>query len=513
MKKSVFSAVLTLTVFTVIDRALGFGFKIYLSRELGATSLGVYQIALSFFFVLLTATTSGIPLVVSKKTARYRLGGDEKSEGALTAAALALGCSIAIFICIGVVLLRLPLKNSVLSGESSTVLLLLLPALVFSSIYSAFRGNLWGRQRYATVSIVEIIEQVARITACVLLFRLGANKLYATALSLSIGCLISAACVTVCFVKAKTKLYSPKKAIVPLFKASAPITVSRAASSILNSVLAVVVPFLLTTSGLTAEEALSAYGAGVGMAFPLLFIPITVVGSLSFVMIPTVSEGVAARDFKRVNAQIEAAIGFSVIVAALFVPSFHVLGERIGLFVYDNAEAGAFLSRAAWVLVPLSVENVTSSVMNSLDLEMRSFFNYLIGSAVTFAFCFAFYGSFTVSTMSTGLGLGWSVTSILHAKSIRKKTGLGRSHLFKLLGATAIAVPTTFLTKCVYTLCRDLPSFFAVALPSGLSAVFFACLCFAFSLVDVNFFATRVKTSRIKNKRRASKKRLHFHSV
>ena len=85
------SAVFTLTLFTVLDRALGFGFKIYLSRELGAASLGLYQVALSFFFVLLTATTSGIPLVVSKMTARYRLTGEIKREGSLTAAALVLG--------------------------------------------------------------------------------------------------------------------------------------------------------------------------------------------------------------------------------------------------------------------------------------------------------------------------------------------------------------------------------------------------------------------------------------
>lgn len=80
MKKTIFSAVFTLSVFTVIDRALGFIFKIFLSRELGAAMLGVYQVALSFFFVLLTATTSGIPLIVSKLTAKYRISGELKKN-------------------------------------------------------------------------------------------------------------------------------------------------------------------------------------------------------------------------------------------------------------------------------------------------------------------------------------------------------------------------------------------------------------------------------------------------
>ena len=49
MKNSFYSAVLTLSIFTVIDRFLGFGFKIYLSRVLGASALGVYSVAFSFF--------------------------------------------------------------------------------------------------------------------------------------------------------------------------------------------------------------------------------------------------------------------------------------------------------------------------------------------------------------------------------------------------------------------------------------------------------------------------------
>ena len=138
--------------------------------------------------------------------------------------------------------------------------------------------------------------------------------------------------------------------------------------------------------------------------------------------------------------------------------------------------------------------------MNSLDLEIRSFFNYLIGSAVMFAFCFAFYGAFDITIMSAGLGIGWTVTSLLHIRSIRKRTGLGRRHIIKLAGAAAIAIPTVFVTKCIYSLCSGLPTAVALIIPAVVSAVFFAALCFAFSLVDIDFFSSRVKASKIKTK-------------
>ena len=495
MRKTIFSAVFTLSAFTVIDRALGFVFKIYLSRELGAEALGVYQIALSFFFVLLTATTSGIPLIVSKLTAKYRLSGELKRERALANAALLSGTVVALVIIGLSLILYVPLRSTFTSPESATVLLFFLPALAFSAVYSAFRGNLWGRQRYFAVSTVEIVEQIARIAVCIILFTLGFNKLYSAAASLSIGCLISMLVVTVLFFAAKGRLRSPKGEILPLLKSAAPITVSRAASSFINSLIAIIIPRLLIASGYSDAEALGLFGSSVGMALPLLYIPITVVGSLAFVMIPTVAEGVSRGDFRRVNGQIESATGFAIIVAALFVPMFAALGEPIGRFVYGNSTAGKFLAASAWLLIPLSVENITSSVMNSLDLEMRSFVNYLIGSAVSFAIMLAFYGNFRINVLGFALGAGWSATCLLHLFSIRKKIGLKFSFAGKGAVAAILIIPTAFATKCAFSLMNGLSLFLSISIAALLSLVFFSLAALALGLVDIDFFSTKVKTS------------------
>ncbi len=501
MRKNILSALFTLSFFTILDRVLGFLFKIWLSRELGATSLGVYQVALSFFFVLLTATTSGIPLIVSKSTANYRAKNDLINEGGITSASLIVGSVLAVIICVLTLVLFTPIKNSFADEQSAFVLLFLLPSLLFSAVYSAFRGNLWGRQKYFAVSIVEIIEQVARIIACFLLFYISANKLYATAISLSIGCFVSMACVFVCFVRAKGKLYSPKGHILPLIKCSTPITLSRAGSNVTSSLIAIAVPFLLVSSGINETKALALFGSSVGMALPLLYIPITIVGSLAFVMIPALSESVAKNDFVRVNSQISSATSFSIILSSLFVPMFYVLGEQIGLFLYDDLNSGLFLARSAWLLVPLAVENITSSLMNSLDLEKQSFFNYVIGSALTFVVMFAFYGSFDVSVLSFAMGLGWSISSLLHIRSIKKRTNISIKPLvFTLLKSTALLLPTIFITKSIYSLCYALPTFLALAITSIISVLFFSALALVFNLVDIDFFIPNSKSKKIMQK-------------
>ena len=69
---------------------------------MGAATLGVYQIALSLFFVLATLTTSGLPLITGKKTAGYLAKGQIKESHSLVGAALLVNLVITAVICAAV---------------------------------------------------------------------------------------------------------------------------------------------------------------------------------------------------------------------------------------------------------------------------------------------------------------------------------------------------------------------------------------------------------------------------
>ncbi|HBB44533.1 MAG TPA: hypothetical protein DCZ34_00200, partial [Clostridiales bacterium] len=57
--KKLVKSVFIITLFSILLKVFGFFMRIVLSRELGAEALGLYQIALSFFYVLLTIVSSG----------------------------------------------------------------------------------------------------------------------------------------------------------------------------------------------------------------------------------------------------------------------------------------------------------------------------------------------------------------------------------------------------------------------------------------------------------------------
>ncbi len=481
-----FKAVLSVTFFTVIDRVLGFFFKIYLSRELGAVNMGVYQVALSIFFLLLTVTTSGIPLIVSKLTAKYENAGNKKDSGGTVAAALIVGIGSAVIVCLITVILNKPIGSLMASPESMTVLLFMLPGVLFSGIYSAFRGNLWGKQKYTVMSVIEVIEQSVRILLTVLLFLLGFNRLKMTALSLSVSCGVTAVCCIVCFYANKGKMSSPKGKIVPLIASSAPITFVRASSSIVNSVVAIVVPMILVGMGHTNEQAMYIFGSSIGMAMPLLYIPITVVGSLAYVMIPTLSSAYGSGNKQSAQRQIESALKISIVVAAVFVPMFGALGSPIGKFVYDNADAGRFLAHSAWLLIPVSVENIASSMLNSLDLEKRGFFNYMIGSSVLFIILAIFCKNFSIDILTFGLGASLTTSSILDIIAIKKRTDIKLGFMYHLIVSSLLILPATFLTKTVYSLMSYLPLMLSISVSALVGCVFMFLLSLVFGTIDLS---------------------------
>ena len=238
--KPIAKAVMTITIFNVAERALGFLFKIYLSREIGAVGMGIYSVALSFFFVLLTLIVSGIPLVVSKNTAK-----DGTKSGGVCSAALIVELVAAIAICLATLALNKPIGSLFAERESMTLVLIMLPALVFSGVYSSFRGVLWGEKKFAAVSIVELIEQVARILVCIVLFVVAGNKIRSVAISMVAACAVSAAACAIFYFAGKRRLKSPRGHFKTLLASSVPITLSRTTSSVNGYVTAIAIPFLL----------------------------------------------------------------------------------------------------------------------------------------------------------------------------------------------------------------------------------------------------------------------------
>ena len=509
-----FRAVAIIALFSIITRLAGFLFRIYLSRELGAEMLGVYQVAFSVFMVLVVLVSSGLPLAVSKLTAGYRAKDDKKTEHSTTAAALIIGLIVSVFLCIILYAFQNLFGKLFTDFRCMLILITLLPAVIASSVYSAFRGTLWGQQDYFSVGWTELAEQLLRILFFVIIVNFGFAAIdgaIAAGISLSIACVLSALLAAAVYFKHGGRLKKPRGHFKAVLRSATPITGVRAVTSLIQPIIAVLFPLSLVLAGFTNEQALSMFGVAMGMTFPLLFLPGTLVGALAFTLIPELSSAVAQKDTKLLANRTKSAFAFSIFISMLVVPFYMGLGKELGMFLYDNASSGIYLVRAAWIMIPLGLSNITSSVLNSLNLEVKSFVNNIIGGVILLL-CTAFLPRYIgIDALIIGMGLCMSITTILNTHLIKKHVKIKLGILKALLFQGLICIPCALLSHFLFGLLAHVfPTFINLLLSGIVGIVSFIGLAMIFRLVDITTYVVTV-TKGAKNKylkRKTAKKHI-----
>ena len=497
--KSLFKTVALITIFSFLTRVSGFLFRIILSREVGAEGVGLYQVSSSVFMVLLTVISSGIPLIISRLSAGYEAKKDKKSEGSLVSVALIYTLILSIILCLIVLLFKGIFVKLFTEQRCYEIVIVLLPSLVFSSVYSVVRGALWGKGNYFALCVSEFYEQVVRIVAGVLLISStfsAIDNALSLGWSMTIACFMSMIFVVLLYFYYGGKFGKVKKGYLkPLVKQSSPITIMRVAGSFIQPLIALIVPARLMTIGYTSTQALSLYGIAVGMTMPLLFIPTTIIGSLSTALIPDISKAVAQNDQQHVETRINTSINFALIISALFVPIFLGMGELTGLFLYDNILSGTLLQSASWVLLPLGLTNISSALLNSLGYENKSFINFVLGSIAMFISLWILPSLVGINSVIWAMGINYLVTAILNIILLKKKTKINFKLAKTILKFVVIILPSSALTAFVVSLCDYVfPLFITLVIGGTISVFSFVLLGACAGLIDLKMVKEQVRS-------------------
>ncbi len=496
--KSLFKTVVLITIFSFLTRLLGFVFRIILSRVVGAESVGLYQVASSVFMVLMTVIASGLPLIISRMTASYHANNQKKREASLISVALVYATICSILLC-GVVLVFKNVFAKLLTNEGCIlILIIMLPSLVFSAVYSVFRGALWGRGNYFALCVTEFYEQLVRIILGVLVISSTYSAMKNAiniGWTMTLACFLSMIYVVLLFFYYGGKMGRLKKQeFKPLLRQSSPITLMRVVGSFAQPLIAFIIPARLRAIGYTSSQAMSLYGVAVGMTMPLLFIPTTIIGSLSTALVPDISTAVAQNNHRHIQERVSSSVFFALFISSMFVPVFIGMGEQIGLFLYNNIMSGTLLQSAGWVLIPLGLTNITSALLNSLGLEQRSFINFMFGGIVMFISMWFLPTLIGINALVWGLGLNYLVVCILNFILIKRHIKSDLKLTKKILKIIFLIIPCSALTSFVVSLAEYvLPLFFTLMLGGVTGVASFLLLASVLNLFDLRAFVVLTK--------------------
>ena len=497
-------------MFSVLTRLLGFLLRIFLSRTIGAEAIGLYQVALSVFMVLLTVVSSGLTLIISRMTASYRVSQDKKATASLITSGLLLALVVSVILCAIILIFKNLFAHLFTDENCVNILIILLPSLIFSAIYSVFRGAMWGYDNYFALCVTELFEMVIKIAFSVLLLNASMSVLQSAttvAWAFTLSCVFSAVLVVILYFFYGGKLGKPTRIYRTILSRSAPITGVRIAGSLVQPLIALILPARLMLAGYTASQAMSIYGIALGMTFPLLFLPTTLTGSLSTALVPDISMAMAQNDSSHIQKRVTASINFTLFISFLVVPIFVAIGDKIGVFLYGEALSGTLLQFSSWIMIPMGVTNITSAILNSVGLEVKSFINYIIGGIFTFISVMWLTKFMGVLSLPFGMGVSTTVTMILNIIMLKRKLGIKVKILKELTLFALLSLPTLAITSFVSNLLSNfLPLIFNLMISGGLGVAIYISLCLTFNLVNIQSYIVKFKEKvKIKGLKRVKK--------
>lgn len=483
--KNLKNSTLFIMFFSIATRLTSFLFKIYLSRRVGAEVLGLFQMAASVFGLFCTFAASGIPPMLSRRVAQLDTQKENESttNGVMTGAIL-LSLGVTFFLIFGAILFRDKMVLLFSDGRCIDLFYLLLPALVSTVLYQLLRGYFMGKKRYFDYSVTEFLEEIIKIVVCLtFLSNLFLSLSDETALTIAFSVtdyLVMGILLTLYFVKGG-RIEKPKET-KQLLRAGLPVTGIRIAAGLISSFIAIALPAALVRAGASPSEAAAEYGRAVGMAFSLLFAPLSLTGALSVVILPEAAALAAKGNLNDLRLRISESLLFIFVITVLFYALFLVLGETYGVLLFKDAKAGRFIACAAGMVIPAAMSGFINTTLNSLGAERKVFLSFFVSSAfliLSVLFLPKYIGIYALAVGECAFHL---VNFILGMAFLSKKQVLSATLFRPAVVTLSLAFPTALTVKMLYLVMNKIGAgiFLTAAVPSMGGILLYYLLLLAF---------------------------------
>ncbi|MDR2046439.1 MAG: oligosaccharide flippase family protein [Clostridiales bacterium] len=497
---AVFKAVALVSIISIITRIFSFVFKIYLSRAYGAEAVGLYQTGISVFFLFAALSASGLPLVVSRKVAEFC--GDKTKEFSLVSSAMLLGLSVCVFLIAAFALF--PALFNLLFTDKRVVPIfrIMLPALFSTTVYCIIRGWFWGKKNFLVFGFTELLEEIFRIIFSVLLAG-GMIASISGATGIAAAFLISDAASAITLFAlyfARGGKFVRPKDIKAAAKSALPVTAMRVFGNIIGSLSAIIIPARLVAAGMDTGEATAEFGRVSGMAIPLLLAPLAVIGSIAVVLIPELASDSAADNTAVLNEKINKALTASILISGIFLSVYLPFGREVGTLLYNDAGAGLYLRYAALLMLPIGVNQISATVLNSVGKEGGGFVNFVIGTAVMIVLIVILPQYIGIYAVAVGTGACYIVTSALNIRLLKKKTGMRPTFFKPLILVLAFSGPCSFIAVWLRNIAASrIPETAALFLCIAAAATLYLLFLWCFDLADISrFMIVKRKKPRVK---------------
>ena len=466
-KSSLLYGTFFLTAVNLVSQTLAFFYRIALTRIIGAENIGLYQLLMPVYVVITSFCYSGLTVAVSKLVAEKSAIGAQGEINSVLNSALKLFIAVSVVVSAAVYIFSGSIANGFVGdGRTQKALIVLLPCMILTGIENISKNYFYGINNVKIPAVMEIFEQIIRITAVIALLLIfypssDEDSVMLIAVGMVICEIFSA--ITLTFLRKhhlkkgnfKCKKAASKGIYKRLLMIAIPVCATNLSGSLMDSVNSVIIPRRLVASGLSAEEALESFGSLFGMSMPLFSLPTVFVGALCLIIVPSLSTLVAEEKHSEVKRKISkiftSSITVTLPVTAFIIPISPYLNEL--LFGYREIESNTVLLAVATVLG--AVQAISASVAYGLGKQRPTTFSFILGDYIQVAFTYFLVSlpSLRLNGYVLGLIASILVTVTINFVIILKTSGM-RFQLYDWL------LKPVFASLAVYFIATYSVSFF-----------------------------------------------------
>ena len=493
-KRAFIAGTLMLTATGFLSRILGFFYRIFLSRTIGAEGLGIYNMVHPVFGICFALCAGSIQTAIS----RFVAANTEKGRDVFrTGLAISLTMSLVLT---AAVWQFAPFLAEYLLLEPRCAPLL--PAMALSvpcaAAHACVNGYYYGLQKTRVPALTQLAEQAVRIGAVFLIADIMAERGIAVTVRLAVyGHLIGEMAATLFSILSFTLFpperqkkgeaapsgSSPASFTLSIFQATAPglmalalpLMGNRLVLNLLSSAEAVLLPNRLLAFGLSSSEAYSVYGVLTGMAMPFILFPSAITNSMSVLLLPTVAEAQSAGNRERISSAVTLSLRYSLYMGIFCIGIFTRFGHDLGVSVFREETAGYFIAVLSWLCPFLYLSSTTGSILNGLGATGLTFLQNAAALSLRLGFVFFGIPRFGIAALLWGMLASEIFLSLAHLDALRRRSPFLWDAWSMIVKPSAVLILSfgilnALLSLPAASLLDSLPPFFAAAVKIGIAA-------------------------------------------
>ncbi len=370
---------LILTATGLASRIIGFLYRIFLTRTIGAEGLGMCQLVLPVSTLALALCAGGMQTAITKFTAET--GSQQPLRLGLCT------CIIASLLCsLGIYANAESLAASVIGDPTCAPLLCIISlSLPFAALHACFNGYYYGKNKTAVPAVSQLLEQAVRVFSVYLFYQICVERQTTLTPALTLwGTVCAEAAAALFCLTTFRRSRDPKNptTLLQMMHFAAPLTASRLVLNLFASAEAILIPHALLSAGNSRSEALSIFGTLNGMALPVILLPTVLTGSLSVLLLPQISEAAAAGDRARTAQTTHRTVELCTILGLGCTLGLLLFGRLIGKLLFHSSLAGSYITALSFLCPFLFLGGTLGSILHGFGFTRYTFSLNLLACAI-----------------------------------------------------------------------------------------------------------------------------------